>query len=411
MTISESTTSLSRSERRWLKVFSIFDEAQARIVAGERAVELGRGGVARVASITGMSRATISRGKAELSNTATFERLRRGRVRRQGGGRKRADVVNPSFPERLERILEETTGGDPSSHLKWTCRSTRDMAEELARQGVSVSSVTVAHYLHELGYSLQANFKTKEGGHHPDRDGQFRYINRVVDDFLKAGEPVISVDAKKKELIGEFRNPGRSWRKRGQPREVSAYDFPSKAIGKAIPYATYDVAENKALVSVGVSHDTAAFAVESIRRWWKRLGKRRYPKAQRILICADGGGSNGSRLRGWKVHLQAFSDELGIPITVCHYPPGTSKWNRVEHRLFSFISLHWRGEPLTTYEAAIQLIGTTTTKSGLDVKAQMDWGDYPTGVKFSKSAMKELNLTQHEYHGNWNYTMTPNHKP
>jgi len=411
MTDSAATSHLSQSERQWLKVFRVLDEAQARLLAAERASELGRGGISRVAVITGMSRSTITRGKAELDNPAAFDRLRRGRTRRHGGGRKRVDVVYPRLRSRLERILQESTGGDPMSHLRWTCKSTREIARQLTRTGMPVSSVTVGSYLHEQGFSLQGNFKTNEGRQHPDRDGQFRYINGVVDAFVKAGDPVISVDAKKKELVGEFENAGKTWRPRGRPRKVSAYDFPNLAKGKALPYGAYDVAANEAVVSVGVSHDTSAFAIESIRRWWKLLGRKRYPNAKRLLMCADGGGSNGHRGKGWKFHLQELADDLGLPITVCHYPPGTSKWNRIEPRLFSFISLHWRGEPLLSYQTVIQLIATTTTRSALQVKAQMDWADYPTGRKFSDDEMLALNLSRHNYHGDWNYTMTPRTRP
>lgn len=397
----------SRCERRWLRVYSVLDEAQARLFAAERALEMGRGGVSRVSRLTGMSRSTISRGLADLENPAALERVKEGQLRRLGGGRKRIDVCFPAIRARLERILEETTAGDPMSHLRWTCKSTRSIADELSRQGVPVSWMTVARYLHEQEYSLQGNVKMDEGRQHVDRDGQFRYINRVVDEFLKAEDPVISVDAKKKELVGNFRSPGQLWRHKGEPIEVSAYDFPTLAKGKALPYGAYDVADNTAMVTVGVTHDTAAFAVESIRRWWQRLGRKAHPNAKRLLMCADAGGSNGYRLKGWKLHLQQLADEIGLPLTVCHYPPGTSKWNRIEHRLFSFISMHWKGEPLVSYQTVIQLIRTTTTRKGLEVKAEMDWSDYPIGKRYSKNEMLTVTLTPHDYHGEWNYTIAP----
>ena len=397
-------------ERRWLRVFSVLDEAQARLYAAEKALELGRGGVSRVARLTGMSRDRIHRGVADLENPAAMTRLQEGQLRRRGGGRKRADVLYPGIRARLDEILEETTAGDPMSHLRWTCKSMRAIAGELSREALPVSWMTVARYLHEQDYSLQGNVKMDEGRQHVDRDGQFRYINRLVDEFMKSGDPVISVDGKKKEQVGDFCSPGRQWRKKGNPRKVSAYDFPSLAKGKVLPYGAYDVAENKGFVAVGVTHDTSAFAVESIRRWWYRLGRKTYPKAKRLLMCADGGGSNGYRVKGWKVHLQRLADELGVPLTVCHYPPATSKWNRIEHRLFSFISLHWRGEPLVSYHTVIQLIRSTTTETGLEVKAEMDWSEYPTGVKYDATQMSVLNLTRHDYHGDWNYTIRPNGK-
>jgi len=293
--------------------------------------------------------------------------------------------VDPALLRELGCILEETTAGDPMSLLKWTTKSTRAIAEELTRRGHPVTGRTVGRCLHDLGYSLQANVKTIEGPQHPDRDAQFRYINRQVKSHLKDGDPVISVDTKKKELVGAFRNAGRTWRKKGQPHKVNVHDFPSMAKGKAIPYGAYDVGRDRAVVSVGVSHDTAEFAVESIRRWWRVEGRRSYPRANRLLVCADSGGSNGNRLRVWKVRLQKLADDISIPITVCHYPPGTSKWNKVEHRLFSFISMSWKGEPLLSYETIINLIRATRTRSGLSVKAVLDTNQYPTGVKVGKA--------------------------
>jgi len=313
----------------------------------------------------------------------------------------------PGLEKDLVRILEETTAGDPMSHLKWTNKSTRTMAEELGRRGHDVSHVTVARCLHGMDYSLQANVKTLEGAQHPDRDRQFRYINAQVSAFMGSGDPVLSVDTKKKELVGAFANKGRRWRKGGTPDRVLVHDFPTTADGKAIPYGSYDVARDEAFVNVGITHDTAEFAVESIRRWWRMLGKKAYPKARRLLICADAGGSNGNRLRLWKVELQRFSDQLRIPITVCHYPPGTSKWNKIEHRLFSFVSMNWKGRPLVSYEAIVNLIGNTRTKTGLKVKAMLDVKRYEKGQKIADDQMEALRLKRHAFHGDWNYTVAP----
>ena len=296
------------------------------------------------------------------------------------------------------------------SALRWTNKSTQSMAVELTRSGLPVSDKTVARCLREMEYSLQLNRKTKEGPQHPNRDAQFRYINRQEALFRASGDPVISVDTKKKELVGAFQNKGRTWRPQGQPYPVNVHDFPSQAEGKAIPYGTYDVLQNRAVVNVGTSHDTAEFAVESIRRWWKMDGRRRYSGAGRLLICADAGGSNSSRGRAWKVNLQALADEIRMPITVCHYPPGTSKWNRVEHRLFSFISLTWRGQPLWNYETVVNLIGATRTETGLKVKAVLDTNEYETGVEVSKAQMQELRIRRHRTHPDWNYTLSPRHQ-
>jgi hypothetical protein len=296
----------------------------------------------------------------------------------------------------LANILEETTAGDPMSQLRWTSKSTRTMAEELTRLGHPVSWVTVARCLYDMGYSLQANRKSKEGPQHADRDAQFRYINRQAKALLGTGDPVISVDAKKKELVGPFKNGGRRWRPQGKPREVNTKDFPSLAQGKALPYGVYDTGQNRAVVNVGVTHDTAEFAVESIRRWWKLDGRKSYPAARRLLICADAGGSNGNRLRAWKLNLQQMADQIQIPITVCHYPPGTSKWNKIEHRLFSFISLNWRGEPLLNYETIINLIGGTKTRTGLKVKAVLDTNEYETGIRVTDEQLEEIQIRRHK---------------
>jgi hypothetical protein len=327
-------------------VFRTLNEFQARLFAADKALDLGRGGVSRLSALTGLSRTTITKAVEELQKGGKLASPGEGRVRRVGGGRKKVEGVDPGVRDLLAEILEETTAGDPMSQLRWTSKSTRTMAEELTRLGHPVSWVTVARCLDDMGYSLQANRKSKEGPQHADRDAQFRYINRQVKALLGTGDPVISVDAKKKELVGPFKNGGRTWRPKGRPQEVNTKDFPSLAQGKALPYGVYDTRQNRAVVNVGVTHDTAEFAVESIRRWWKLDGRKSYPAAGRLLICADAGGSNGNRLRAWKLHLQQMADQIQIPITVCHYPPGTSKWNKIEHRLFSFISLNWRGEPL-----------------------------------------------------------------
>jgi hypothetical protein len=360
------------SAKKWMKVFGTLNEYQARLFVAEKALGLGRGGITHLGRLTGMSRVTITQGVRDLSGAARLRSASSGRVRNPGGGRKRVEDGDPALLRWLKEIVEETTAGDPMSPLKWTSKSTRTIALELTRSGHPVSSVTVGRCLEDLGYTLQANVKTREGAQHPDRDAQFRYLNRQVKSFRRDGSPVISVDTKKKELVGAFKNAGRRWLPPGKADEVSVHDFPHLGEGKAIPYGAYDIARDRAVVNVGVTHDTAEFAVESIRRWWRLDGKRHYRGAARLLICADSGGSNGNRQRAWKLHLQSLSDETGMAITVCHYPPGTSKWNKIEHRLFSFISLNWRGKPLLNFETVINLIGGTHTQSGLKVKAVLD---------------------------------------
>jgi len=394
-------------ERHWLRALGTLNEAQARVFVAQRALEEGRGGISRLLQLTGMSRPTIMKGVAELRGKAPLMGRDVGRVREPGGGRKRIDELNPAVERELKKILDETTGGDPMTYLRWTNKSTRAIAEALNQKGHEISHVTVARRLGEMGYSLQANVKTIEGAQHPDRNKQFVYINKLVSRFMRSRDPVVSVDTKKKELIGTFENRGKTWRKQGQAESVFVHDFPSMAEGKAIPYGTYDVARDEALVNVGINHETAEFAVESIRRWWRMLGRKSYPKAKRLLVCADAGGSNGNRLRSWKLHLQKLTDQLTIPITVCHYPPGTSKWNKVEHRLFSFVSMNWRGRPLVSYEAVVNLIGSTTTHTGLKVKATLDKKSYETGQKVTDEEMKELRLKRHAFHGDWNYTLQP----
>jgi hypothetical protein len=398
----------SDAERRWLRVLGTLNEAQARLYVAQRALESGRGGISRLAELTGMSRPTIYKGAAELRAKRQVLATEAGRIRQLGGGRKRVEEVEPGLKKVLTRIVEENTAGDPMSLLKWTAKSTRMIAEELSRRGHPVSAVTVGRCLHDMGYSLQANVKSLEGAQHPDRDAQFRYINTQVKAFVRSGNPVVSVDTKKKELVGAFKNGGRRWQPQGEPEAVHVHDFPHLGKGKAIPYGTYDIAQDKALVNVGVSHDTAEFAVASIRRWWRMLGRRSYARAERLLICADAGGSNGNRLRAWKVYLQGLADEIAIPISVCHYPPGTSKWNKIEHRLFSFISMNWRGKPLVSYETVVALIGGTRTRSGLQVKALLDTRDYETGLQISTQRMHALNLRGHAFHPDWNYTLSPN---
>ena len=396
---------LTPEERRWLKVLSTLNEAQARWFVADRALDVGRGGVTRLSQVTGMSRMTVTKAIKELRGRQALQPAAIGRIRRAGAGRKRIEESAPEVMKLLAAIVEETTAGDPMSLLRWTSKSTRTIADELARRGHHIDAVTVGRCLHDLGYSLQANVKTREGPQHAARDEQFRYINRLVKAYIKAGDPVISVDTKKKELIGEFRNAGRTWRPHGEPLEVNVHDFPQLGRGKAVPYGAYDIARNRAVVNVGVSHDTAEFAVESIRRWWRLDGRRLYRSARRLLICADSGGSNGNRLRAWKLGLQSLADEIAMPITVCHYPPGTSKWNKIEHRLFSFISLNWRGQPLVNYETVVNLIGATKTRTGLRVKAVLDTGTYDKGVKVEAQAMHELRLRRHKLHPDWNYTL------
>ena len=396
---------LAPGERRWVKVLATLNEAQARWFVADKALDLGRGGVSRLSAVTGMSRTTITRAIGELRARGALMPAAMGRVRREGAGRKRVEESDPEVKKLIVGIVDETTAGDPMSLLRWTSKSTRTIAEELARRGHRIDAVTVGRCLSDLGYSLQANVKTKEGPQHAARDEQFRYINRLVTAYIKAGDPVISVDTKKKELVGDFRNAGRTWRRHGDPVAVNVHDFPHLGRGKAVPYGAYDIARNRAVVNVGVSHDTAEFAVESIRRWWRLDGRRLYRDSRRLLICADSGGSNGHKLRVWKLGLQSLADEIAMPITVCHYPPGTSKWNKIEHRLFSFISINWRGRPLVNYETVVNLIGATTTRTGLRVKAVLDRRTYDKGVKVTDDAMHEVRLRRHRLRPDWNYTI------
>jgi len=395
------------TERIWLRVLGTLNGYQARLFVAEKALQLGRGGISHLSQLTGMSRVTITQGLSELRTGRKLRTAADGRVRQPGGGRKKVEQANPQLPRRLRTSVEETTAGDAMSPLRWTSKATRTIAEELTRSGHPISSVTVGRCLEAMGFTLQANVKTREGPQHPNRDAQFGYLNRQVKAFRRAGDPVISVATKKKELVGAFKNGGRRWLPKGKADQVSVHDFPPLGKGKAIPYGAYDIARNRAVVNVGVTHATAEFAAESIRRWWRLDGKRHYREAPRLLICADSGGSNGNRTRAWKLHLQALSDETGMSITVCHYPPGTSKWNKIEHRLFSFISLNWKGKPLVNYETVVNLIGGTRTRGGLKVKAVLDTNQYETGVEVSKEDIGQLRLKRHRVHPDWNYTLLP----
>jgi hypothetical protein len=379
------------------------NERQRRLFLAVEARALGHGGVVRVARATGVSRPTIQQGLRELTGAVAP----RERVRRVGGGRRSLAERNPALLTDLEALVDPDTRGDPMSPLRWTCKSTRQLAGALQERGHRVGYRTVAALLDQAGYSLQAAARTLEGSQHPDRDAQFHYLNDRVKVFLAANQPVVSVDAKKKELVGTFKNGGREWQPRGQPEQVNVHDFPDKQVGKAIPYGVYDVGRNAGWVTVGRDHDTATFAVASLRRWWQAVGTGAYPGAERLLICADGGGSNGYRIRLWKVELQQFADASGLTVTVCHLPPGTSKWNKIEHRLFAHISMNWRGRPLISHEVVVDLIGATTTATGLRVRAELDPGAYPTKVKVSDDELATVHLTPHAFHGDWNYTVTP----
>jgi transposase len=396
-------------EKRF-KLFSPFlNERQRRILGAIEAQILGYGGAFRVAKATGLSRNTVAAGALELQRGSTEDIAAvKERIRKPGGGRKRTVQKDPMLKADLEQLIEPVTRGDPDSALLWTCKSVRRLADELKKMGHETSHRMVAELLNEMGYSLQANRKTMEGGSHPDRDAQFEYIHQKVKQFQKRCQPVISVDTKKKELVGKFKNQGREWRPKGSPEEVLVYDFESLGSGKVTPYGVYDLSQNKGWVSVGVDKDTAAFAVESIRRWWKTMGRKVYPRAKRLLITADSGGSNGSRIRLWKVELQKFSNETGLSISVCHFPPGTSKWNKIEHRLFSFISQNWRGKPLISHEVIVNLISATTTKTGLEVECGIDLNTYPKGIKVTDKELKAVNLLKDSFHGEWNYTINPN---
>ncbi len=391
-------------KRRFELVAGDLNERTRRLLAASEAVVIGRGGISAVSRATGLSRKAIGQGIKELQDA---ERAKDRRIRRKGGGRKTTVSKDPGLQEDLDRLVDPVTRGDPESPLRWTSKSVRTLAQELTKLGHQVSHQLVSELLHTLGYSLQANRKTQEGGAQEDRDAQFEHINTQAQAFLAQGEPVISVDAKKKELVGDFKNPGQEWHPKGQPEEVRVYDFPLEGQGRVTPYGVYDQGRNTGWVNVGIDHDTAEFAVESIRRWWKQIGQDQYPKARRLLITADGGGSNGSRVRLWKWELQRLADETGLQITVCHFPPGTSKWNKIEHRLFAWISQNWRGKPLVSYEVIIKLIAATKTRAGLTIQCQLDTNTYPSGRKVSDEQMDTLSIQRHTFHGEWNYTLLP----
>jgi hypothetical protein len=383
----------------------VLDERGRRRFAAAEAVSAGRGGIAAVSRATGIACSTIGRALEEIRSG---EPLDPERMRRPGAGGKPKSATDASLIDDLRALVEPETRGDPQSPLLWTNKSMRKLAGALCDMGHQIGRTLVGDLLHKLGYRLQGNRKTREGSHHPDRDAQFHYINGQVKAALAAGQPAISVDTKKKELVGDFKNAGREWHPQGTPPEVRIHDFIIPELGRAAPYGVYDIADNTGWVSVGIDHDTAAFAVNAIRRWWMLMGRERYPNPKGLLINADGGGSNGSRVRLWKIELQKLADELGVPITVCHLPPGTSKWNRIEHRLFSFITGNWRGKPLVSHQVIIQLIAATTTKAGLKVRCELDPNIYPTGIKVSDHDLDAVNMLRHDFHGEWNYTISPN---
>ncbi len=399
--------SLSELKRKFRSAWPHLDERTRRIVAANEALSLGYGGVSVVRRACGLSRKAIAKGILEIKGGS---RPLVGRIRRPGGGRKSLTRSDPGLVPRLEELIEDQTRGDPESALRWICKSTRAIARELGKQNHPVSHMKVAQMLHELDYSLQSNRKTAEGADHPDRDAQFRHINATVKKCLRQGIPVISVDTKKKELVGNYENNGRQWLPAKRPTKVQGHDFPSPEVPRAYPYGIYDIGRNAGFVNVGTDHDTGAFAVASIRGWWRHEGRRIYLDAKTVLITADGGGSNGWRLRLWKLELQKFADQTGLCISVCHFPPGTSKWNKIEHRLFSFISSNWRGEPLRDYETVVNLIARTTTAKGLKVICRLDRRRYPTGRAVSNAQMERVNLERNKFHGEWNYVIKPNGK-
>jgi hypothetical protein len=392
---------------RYRQAAKFLDERGRRLFAANEALALGHGGVSAASAATGLARSTIRRAIVELQGDNPIG----SRVRRPGGGRKPAVVLQPDLPAALEALIEDAIRGDPETPLRWVSRSQRQIARVLGERGFAVSQKLVGKLLRDLGYSCQANRKTLEGTSHPDRDTQFAHINATVQAAMAAGEPAISVDTKKKELVGDFKNPGRELRPKGQPEPVRVHDFELPELGKVAPYGVYDLAANAGWVSVGVDADTAAFAVESIRRWWHRLGEARYPEAKRLVITADCGGSNGARVRLWKRELQSFANETGLAVTVAHLPPGTSKWNRIEHRLFAYISRNWRGKPLVSHQVIVQLIGATTTQTGLTVRCEIDASRYPKGIKVTDAEMVTLAIKRDPFHGEWNYTISPKQQP
>ena len=385
-------------------------EAGLRLWAANEALSLGYGGISEVARATGLSRTTIHAGMAALKSNSRLSAIKGAgeeRCRRVGGGRKRVTQTDPGLGEALNRLVDPVTRGDPESCLRWTSKSTTKLAAELTLSGHPVSQRTVCDLLAGQGYSLQSVRKTREGGHHPDRDAQFQHLHAQVEAAIQAGQPVVSVDTKKKELIGDFKNAGQEWQKKGEPVEVRVHDFIDPALGKAAPYGVYDLAANQGWVSVGIDHDTAEFAVESIRRWWNQMGKARYREATHLTITADCGGSNGNRVRLWKVALQRLANETGLSLRVCHLPPGTSKWNKIEHRMFCHITKNWRGRPLESLAVIVSLIGSTTTANGLKIQAQIDASLYPKGQKISDEEMARVHLHPDTFHGEWNYVISP----
>jgi hypothetical protein len=399
---------MERIRVKFLALDAVFDERSRRQWAAAEAMEYGYGGVTAVASATGLARDTIATGIRELHYRELHpEEPVPGRLRKSGAGRKVLTESDPTLAAALEALVEPLTRGDPESPLRWTCKSTRRLAAELTSQGHRIGYRSVAWLLHEAGYRLQANRKTREGSRHPDRNAQFEFINTQAARFQKRGQPVISVDTKKKELVGDFKNPGSEWHPQGEPEDVRVHDFPDKELGKAIPYGVYDVTNNQGWVSVGIDHDTAYFATASILRWWREMGTARFPRATELFLTADGGGSNSYKTRLWKVALQELANEVGLKLTVSHFPPGTSKWNKVEHRLFSFITHNWRGKPLVSVQVIVNLIAATRTTKGLIVKAALDDRTYETGIKVTDEQMATLNLQPAKFHGEWNYTIKP----
>ena len=404
----QDATKIERIRSKYLLLDAVLDERSRRQWAASEARDYGYGGITAVATATGLVRNTIATGMAELDYRHQHpDEPVTQRLRQSGAGRKPVAETDPTLVAALEALVEPLTRGDPESPLRWTCKSTRRLAEELSGQGHPVGYRTVACLLHEAGYRLQANRKTREGNQHPDRNAQFEFINTQAKRFQKRGQPVISVDTKKKEIVGDFKNGGEEWHPEGEPEPVRTHDFPDEELGKAIPYGVYDVTHNQGWVSVGIDHDTAYFATASIRRWWEEMGTARFPRATELFITADGGGSNSHRTRLWKVALQELANATGLKLTVSHFPPGTSKWNKVEHRLFSFITQNWRGKPLVSVQVIVNLIAATRTSKGLLVKAAIDEGKYPTGIEVTDEQMSKLNITRAKFHGEWNYTMKP----
>ena len=398
-------------QAKYRSLSPLMDERMRRQWAAAESRAYGWGGVQAVSGAIHISPNTIRKGLAELTAQDSHpDAVIDSRLRKPGGGRKRCSDSDAGLMETLEWLVEPLTRGDPCSPLRWTCKSTTNLADELSQMGHPVSPRTIGRMLNADGYSLQSNRKTKEGASHPDRNAQFELINTTVKQFQERGQPVISVDTKKKELVGPFKNGGREWQPVGEPEQVQVHDFMDKDLGKAIPYGVYDLSQNEGWVSVGIDHDTARFAVQAIHRWWKKMGSKRYRNAQQLLITADGGGSNGSRSRLWKVALQDLANGMGLPVRVCHFPPGTSKWNKIEHRMFSHITQNWRGRPLVSHEVVIQLIASTTTKTGLTIRAELDPGQYPIGTLVSEEQLAALNLKRAEFHGEWNYSLLPTAK-